>query len=53
MPRPGDEGLHVVSIGYLALTRTEEARLGKGVAWSAWYKHFPWEDWRTTASRTS
>jgi hypothetical protein len=44
--RPGDEGLHVVSIGYLALTRTEEAPLGKGVAWSSWYAHFPWEDWR-------
>ncbi len=44
--RPGDEGLHVVSIGYLALTRTEEVSLGRGVQWSAWYAHFPWEDWR-------
>src|SRR5271166_3426387 len=44
--RPGDEGLHVVSIGYLALTRTEEVALGRGVQWNAWYAHFPWEDWR-------
>ncbi|MBI4725471.1 MAG: NAD regulator, partial [Rhodomicrobium sp.] len=43
---PGDEGLHVVSIGYLALTRTEEAPLMPGVKWSAWYAHLPWEDWR-------
>lgn len=44
--RPGDDALHVVSIGYLALTRTEEAPLTHGVDWSAWYAHFPWEDWR-------
>ncbi len=45
--RLGDEGLHVVSIGYLALTRSEEMPLGSGVKWSAWYAHFPWEDWRS------
>ncbi len=44
--RPGDEGLHVVSIGYLALTRNEEAPRSSGVKWSAWYAHLPWEDWR-------
>lgn len=44
--RPGDEGLHVVSIGYLALTRNENAPSGGGVNWSAWYVHLPWEDWR-------
>jgi hypothetical protein len=43
---PGDEGLHVVSIGYLALTRTEESPLGSGAQWRAWYAHLPWEDWR-------
>jgi hypothetical protein len=43
---PGDRGLHVVSIGYLALTRTEEAPLGAGASWGGWYTHFPWEDWR-------
>lgn len=44
--RPGDEGLHAVSIGYLALTRIEDAPLASGVEWSPWYVHFPWEDWR-------
>ncbi len=44
--RPGDEGLHVVSIGYLALTRNEEAPRTSGAKWSAWYAHLPWEDWR-------
>ena len=44
--RPGDDGLHVVSIGYLALTRTEVSPLSEGVRWNAWYAHFPWEDWR-------
>jgi hypothetical protein len=44
--RPGDEGLHVVSIGYLALTRTEDAPRSRGVKWTAWYAHLPWEDWR-------
>ncbi len=44
--RPGDDALHVVSIGYLALTRIEEAPLTSGVEWSAWYAHLPWEDWR-------
>ncbi len=43
---PGDEGLNVVSIGYLALTRTDEALVSPGVKWSAWYSHLPWEDWR-------
>ncbi|WP_127076319.1 NrtR DNA-binding winged helix domain-containing protein [Rhodomicrobium lacus] len=44
--RPGDEGMHVVSIGYLALTRNEEAPAGGGAHWNAWYRHLPWEDWR-------
>jgi hypothetical protein len=44
--RPGDEGLHVVSIGYLALTRNEDAPRSRGVKWTAWYAHLPWEDWR-------
>ena len=44
--RPGDEGLHVVSIGYLALIRNEEAPRSSGARWSAWYAHLPWEDWR-------
>ena len=45
---PGDEGPHMVSVGYLALTnmdgRAEAER--DGVAWRHWYALFPWEDWR-------
>jgi hypothetical protein len=42
----GDTGPHIVSIGYLALTRLgEEAGLERG-AWRSWYDYFPWEDWR-------
>lgn len=41
---PGDTGPHVVSIGYLALTRAARD-IGRG-AWRSWYHYFPWEDWR-------
>lgn len=44
--RPGDTGPHIVSIGYLALTRAgtpEEMQRG---VWRSWYHYFPWEDWR-------
>lgn len=44
--RPGDRGLHVVSIGYLALTRAEGRKAGPGAAWVNLYSFFPWEDWR-------
>jgi hypothetical protein len=58
--RPGDAGPHVVSVGYLALTRVggrtdggieasglREAALARaGVAFRPWYERFPWEDWR-------
>lgn len=44
--RPG-EGPRVVSVGYLALTRTPLERAG--VAWRDWYMFFPWEDWREGA----
>lgn len=41
-----DAAPHVVSIGYLALTRVSETRdLARG-AWFSWYLYFPWEDWR-------
>jgi hypothetical protein len=44
---PEDVGLHVVSIGYLALSRIEAGLKAKSDAhWSRWYHHFPWEDWR-------
>jgi hypothetical protein len=47
---PGDAGPHLVSVGYLALTRSsedslEELALARG-HWRRWYAFFPWEDWR-------
>jgi len=44
--RPADKGLHVVSIGYVALTRGRDAAANKPAKWEAWYDYFPWEDWR-------
>jgi hypothetical protein len=41
---PQDKGLHVVSIGYLALTRADGSP--EGGSWRGWYDFFPWEDWR-------
>lgn len=46
---PGDEGPHVVSIGYLALTRRPRAGAAvarAGAGFRPWYGFFPWEDWR-------
>lgn len=41
---------HLVSVGYLALTRTDaenpEALAATGARWRDWYELFPWEDWR-------
>ncbi len=47
---PGDTGPHLVSVGYLALTRIsddspEELALARA-HWRHWYAFFPWEDWR-------
>jgi hypothetical protein len=46
----GDVGPHVVSVGYLALTRMDPAREAgldaAGVHWRDWYGYLPWEDWR-------
>jgi len=47
--RPGDTGAHVVSIGYLALTRRPEnvsPLRAAGADFEPWYRFFPWEDWR-------
>ena len=48
--QPGDTGPHVVSVGYLALTRSERERDAglrqAGARWRDWYGYFPWEDWR-------
>ncbi len=43
--RPGDIGAHVVSVGYLALTRRPE-QSPSGIGFRSWYGFFPWEDWR-------
>jgi hypothetical protein len=44
----GDEAPHVVSIGYLALTRIAPGAppLPKSARFRPWYAFFPWEDWR-------
>lgn len=48
--QPGDTGPHVVSVGYLALTRSRPDQSGAlentGALWRDWYAYFPWEDWR-------
>lgn len=46
---PGDVGPHLVSVGYLALTRIgreSEALARTGASWRRWYDFFPFEDWR-------
>lgn len=47
--RVSDTGPHVVSVGYLALTRMPEdvtALREAGASFQPWYRFFPWEDWR-------
>ncbi|MCB1510808.1 MAG: NAD regulator, partial [Hyphomicrobiaceae bacterium] len=44
--QPGDTGPHVVSIGYLALSRPEQSEASGAARWRSWYDFFPWEDWR-------
>lgn len=46
--RVGDTDPHIVSVGYLALTRMPEpgAMKASGARFEPWYKFFPWEDWR-------
>ena len=43
--QPGDTATHILSVGYLALTRGAGDEL-QGSHWSPWYAYFPWEDWR-------
>ena len=45
--RQGDVGFQVVSIGYLALTRSSALCGLKHGDWQSWYNYFPWEDWRS------
>ena len=43
------DSAHLVSIGYLALTRTASgAAPVPGAGFEPWYRYFPWEDWRET-----
>lgn len=42
----GSEEPHVVSIGYLALTRRAPLPEESGAHWRSWYQFFPWEDRR-------
>lgn len=46
----GDAGPHIVSVGYLALTRqtpgSEDVLAQHHSKWRSWYDYFPWEDWR-------
>jgi len=45
--KAGDTKAHVASIGYLALTRfSDNAVPAQGATFEAWYRFFPWEDWR-------
>lgn len=44
--RPGDIGPHVVSVGYLALTKAAAEPSTDGAGLRSWYDFFPWEDWR-------
>jgi hypothetical protein len=45
--RIGDTDPHVVSIGYLALTRMlDTAAPLRAAGFEPWYRFFPWEDWR-------
>src|SRR4026209_1653116 len=46
--RPDDPGAHMVSSGYLALTRMPESAQALRTAaagFEPWYRFFPWEDW--------
>ena len=44
---PGDTAAHMVSIGYLALTRMpDNATALRAAGFEPWYRFFPWEDWR-------
>src|SRR5215212_9259033 len=46
---PADVRPHMVSVGYLALTRMPESAAALktgGAGFEPWYRFFPWEDWR-------
>lgn len=41
-----DTAPHIVSVGYLALTRIDRTGGSGAHAWAGWYEFLPWEDWR-------
>jgi len=47
---PAGEEPHVVSVGYLALTRHAPLPQGFGAEWRSWYRYLPWEDRRKAAA---
>jgi len=47
--RRGDTGPHMMSIGYLALTRPQTLSCAGGAHWRPWYDYFPWEDRRAAS----
>ncbi|MBL8642846.1 MAG: hypothetical protein JNK21_02850 [Rhodospirillaceae bacterium] len=46
-PQERKGGPRPVSVGYLALVRQTDLRSPENADWSDWYRHFPWEDWRS------
>lgn len=49
-PQERQGGPRPVSVGYLALIRQTELSISpENADWSDWYRHFPWEDWRSGA----
>ncbi len=44
--RLGDRDPHIVSVGYLALTRLVDERSARIGGYRPWYSFFPWEDHR-------
>ena len=44
--REGDRDPHIVSVGYLALTRAASGGRAPMADFRPWYAFFPWEDWR-------
>ncbi len=49
-PQERKGGPRPVSVGYLALVRQTELKISpENADWSDWYRHFPWEDWRSGA----
>ncbi|MEM7461847.1 MAG: NAD regulator [Pseudomonadota bacterium] len=47
---PDDSSPHIVSVGYLALTRVQPEQISAlmlaGAEFRDWYEFLPWEDWR-------